>query len=319
MDRSILVIGLYGQSMLFHVDEFPTDGETVPGDLIAIEPGGKGYNQAVSVARNHAPVRFVTAVGDDDYGKRLPKDCKNENIDGSFSVTLARHRTAIASVMTDKRGYSRIIVSSGACGQFRPENIRNDALFDCCILLLQLELPIELAFYAAKKAKENNALVILDPAPAQELPQELIDVVDFVTPNFTEALQLSACSPASGYEPIATKIHQLGFKNVLLTLGENGVFASLSTGETYLLPAADVNAVDTTGAGDTFNGSFAASLYVGNTIKQSLEYAIAASGLCVTRSGVMDSIPYKAEIEKFYADLRSMSSQKIRARGERFN
>jgi ribokinase len=303
MESCILVIGLYGQSMLFHVDEFPADGETVPGNLISIEPGGKGYNQAVSVARNHVPVRFVTAVGDDDYGLRLLQDCKSESVDGSYSVILSRYRTAIASVMTDKRAYSRIIVSRGACSQFGPEKLNDEAFIDCGILLLQLELPIELALYAAKKAKENNALVILDPAPAQNLPVELIGVVDFVTPNISEALKLTACSPADSYELIATKLHQLGFKNVLLTLGESGVFVSLKTGENYLHPAVDVDAVDTTGAGDTFNGSLAASLYEGNTIHKSIEYAIAASGICVTRNGVMESIPYKAEIEKFKDDL----------------
>ncbi|MCJ7700793.1 MAG: ribokinase [Anaerolineales bacterium] len=306
MGSCILVIGLYGQSMLFHVDEFPIDGETVPGDLISIEPGGKGYNQAVSAARNNVPVRFITAVGDDDFGNRLLKDCKTESIDGSYSVTLSRYRTAIASVISDKHAYSRIIVSNGACGQFRSEYLLDDAFIDCGILLLQLELPIELALFAAKKAKENNTFVILDPAPAQDLPKELVDMVDIVTPNFNEALKLTACSPASSYESIATKLHELGYKNVLITLGENGVYVSLNNGENYLLSAVDVDAVDTTGAGDTFNGSLAASLYEGNNIKQSIEIAIAASCLCVTRNGVMESIPYKAEIEKFKDNLRRM-------------
>jgi len=308
MGSFILVIGLFGQSMLFHVDEFPIDGETVPGDLISIEPGGKGYNQAVSAARNNVPVRFITAVGEDDFGNRLLKDCKTENIDGSYSVTLSGCRTAIASVMTDKHAFSRVIVSKGACGQFSSEYLPDDAFIDCGILLLQLELPIELALFAAKKAKENNTFVILDPAPAQDLPKELVEIVDIVTPNFNEALKLTAFSPASSYESIAAKLHKLGYKNVLITLGENGVYVSLNNGESYLLPAVDVDAVDTTGAGDTFNGSLAASLCEGNNIKQSIEYAIAASCLCVTRNGVMESIPNKAEIEKFKANLRRMQN-----------
>lgn len=299
MDNKVLVLGLYGQSILLNVERFPINGETVFGNLISIEPGGKGYNQAVSISRNGVPVRFVTAVGNDEFGKRLHDDCKNEGIDGSFSITIPENHTAVASVMSDKHALSRVIVSKGACSNFFPKFLSDEVFKGSGIILLQLELPIELALYASLKAKNHKSLVILNPAPAQNLPKELIEAIDIVTPNYVEALKISSCSKNCDVKTVASRMHNMGFKNIIITLGEKGVFVSLSNGEKYRQPAIDVNAVDSTAAGDTFNGALVASLYNGIDIKKSIDYAIVASGICASRKGVMESIPYKSEIQDY--------------------
>ncbi|MCJ7693881.1 MAG: ribokinase [Anaerolineaceae bacterium] len=307
MSKDILVIGLYGQSLLFQVANFPVDGETVPGELLSVEPGGKGFNQAVCIARQNIPVRFITAVGDDEYGSHLLDDCNYEGIDGSYSIVLPSNSTAIASVMSDKNASSRVIVAKGACGKFIPDLLNLEAVDGCSILLLQLELPVELALSAARRAKKNNYFIILNPAPATDIPQELIDLVDIVTPNLNEAIRLSGCSLNDGYELAAERMHQQGYKDVIITLGEDGAFVSLSNRKNYLIPAIEVMAVDSTGAGDNFNGALAASLFDGNSLEMSVNYAVFVSALSVTQLGVMASIPYKEEIDAFI-DLHSNES-----------
>lgn len=300
MESQVIVAGLYGMSLLLHMERFPEAGETVGGGMIALEAGGKGFNQAVSVSRNHVDTLFLTAVGADDYGRRLEKECASYGFRCTGSAVLENAKTAAAAVMSDGTGESRVVVARGACADVRPDDFELPHLSGHSFLLLQNELPSGVNRALARAVKERGGTVFLNPAPARELEQELLENVDFLIPNWGEALFLAKLSKESARpEEAARKLHGMGVPNVVITMGPKGVFASFEGEEPVLIKAARVKAADTSGAGDTFCGTFVARLWKGDRRREAAVFANWAAGLSVSREGVMQAIPYEKEVKEF--------------------
>lgn len=271
----IAVIGICGNSVFLPVDHFHEKGETVVAQACFEEIGGKGFNQAVAAARMGAKVSFLAAIGDDASGRTCMDVIESEGIDGHF-ILRKGERTAFAAIVTDPRGENRVTVYMG------PELCREDVLAfeqqitESDILLLQNEVPHEINETAIELAVKHGVKVILNPAPARAFPAELAPKVYLATPNEHEA------ASAQG----------LPFRNVVTTLGGDGC----SINGQVRIPALDVTPVDTTGAGDTFNGVLAYCLAEGMDMMEACRMAVKAAGIGVTRKGALTSIPYRDEL-----------------------
>lgn len=298
MTRHVITVGLYGMSLLLHTDSFPSAGQTVPAEILAVEPGGKGFNQAVSAARNGVHAIFVTAVGDDAFGKQFSNLCMEYKLEG-ICVCLPKSQTAAAAVLSDKFGESRVIVAQGACADVTAECFDFQTLPQQAVWLLQHEMPCEVNLAAARIAKQTGGTVILNPAPARPIEKELLHLIDYLIPNWGEAISIAGQKETASAGQVADALHALGVKNVLITMGAQGVWLSQRGEKGIRIPACKVHAADTSGAGDTFCGAFAACLAKGNTVQQAAKYANFASGLSVTKNGVMKAIPFENEIQKF--------------------
>lgn len=307
MERQIVVVGLYGMSLLLHAKKFPCAGQTISGEMLALEPGGKGFNQAVSAARNGGQATFVTAVGEDVFGKQFFEMCEKYGVKG-ICTCLPKSKTAAAAVLSDEVGESRVIVAQGACADARAECFDFDKLPQQAIWLLQHEMSCGVNLAAARMAKRTGGTVILNPAPARPVGKELLALTDYLIPNWGEALAITGLDATALPRQVAEKLHAFGVENVLITMGEQGVWLSQREGTALHIPAYKVHVVDTTGAGDTFCGAFAACLAKGEPMHQAARYANCASGLSVTRKGVMKAIPFEDEVRKF---VREQVSQII--------
>ncbi|MDO5601764.1 MAG: ribokinase [Oscillospiraceae bacterium] len=299
MSRKIVVAGLYGMSLLLHMKNFPAPGETVNGEMTALEAGGKGFNQAVSAARNGADVTFLTAVGEDAFGEKLAQECRSYGLSCMGSAVLAGEKTAAAAVMSDAQGESRVVVSAGACAAVKPEDFDFSRFPQSGILLLQNELPCGVNIEAAKAMKKRGGTVLLNPAPARKLEEELLRHIDFLIPNWGEALALAGLDGDAAPAEAAERLHELGAPNIIITLGGKGLYLSFQRQTPAFIEAAQVKAVDTSGAGDTFCGAFAARLAKGDSRRSAARFANFASGLSVTRRGIMQAIPFEGEIQAF--------------------
>jgi len=274
---NIAVIGICGNSVFMNVDHFHNPGETVVAESTFSEIGGKGINQAIAAARMGAKVSFLAAVGDDADGKQCEHCVANEGIDGYFAVKQGE-KTTFAFILTDKQGENRVTGYHGA--ELTADDVAGfeEAIAQSDILLLQQEVPEEVNIAAARLAKKYGVWVILNPAPIAPIPAELAENVDLVTPNEHEKEGLA------GY----------AFPSCVTTLGSRG--CRIEGGKE--IPSIPVHAVDTTGAGDTFNGVLAVCLAEGCLLENACRWAVAASGISVTKHGVLASIPYKNEIER---------------------
>ncbi len=270
----IAVIGLVGNSAFLSVDSFHKGGETVVANEIHFEPGGKGFNQAVSSARFGAAVSFLGAVGD-DYIDEARKFLENENI--KPYLVKKQGNSPYACILTDSAGENRVTVYGGVTLCENDVDLFSKEIASSNILLINNEVPEEVNLRATKIAKENGVLVILNPAPSKPLSDYLLENVDIFTPNQHETEFLN------------------GKQNMVITLGGNGCFIK-ETGKA--IPPLDVGIpVDTTGAGDCFNGVFATAIGDGLDIEKSAKLAIVASGVSVTRKYAASSIPHKYELK----------------------
>jgi ribokinase len=288
--------------MTVRVPRIPARGETVLGREFQVTGGGKGANQAVAAARAGAAVVFVTAVGTDDLGDRAIENLVREGID----VTLARRvpgtPSGVALIFVDDTGENSIAVATGANGELRPEHIEPLArIVDAGdVILLQFEIPLATVEAAARVGVDRHARVILNPAPAQPAPDSVLAMASLLTPNEWEVEQLTG---VRGRDEVALAraadaLHERGVRDVLITLGARGVFASCD-GVSELVPGFRVEAIDTTAAGDVFNGALAAALVERRPLRDALRFASAAAALSVTRTGAQASAPSRAEIEAF--------------------
>lgn len=275
----ISVIGICGKSVFMQVDHFHAEGETLSASTVFEEMGGKGINQAIAAARMKAEVAFLAAVGEDSYAKEC-EDLLNENNIKPFLCEKKSKATPLAFILTDKNGSNRVTVHKSA--ELSPEDVIlfKDEIISSDVLLLQQEVPVEVNKEAIKIASENGVRVILNPAPAREIDEEDASKIYLVTPNEQEA-QFIKDKP---------------FKNCVATLGEKGCIIN---GET-VIPAIKVVPVDTTGAGDTFNGVLAVLIAESKGIEEACRYATCASGLSVTKKYVIGAIPTKEEIERSF-------------------
>jgi len=297
----ILVIGSSNTDLIARVPRLPRPGETVLGGEFTTAAGGKGANQAVAAARAGGRVSFIGCVGRDQFGGQAVAALKRAGV--NLRHLRRRHAASgVALICVGADGQNSIAVAPGANAQLLPADLvrARTAFQDASILLLQLETPLATVTAAIRQAAQWGLPVILNPAPAQPLRDELLRRVTLLTPNETEAEQLTGVKVANeaGARRAARALHRRGVKAVLITLGVRG--ALLSDGSTLeLLPAFRVRVVDTTAAGDIFNGALAVGLAEGMSLPAAARFASAAAAISVTRLGAQPAVPTRREIERF--------------------
>ena len=300
----ITFIGHYGMSLLMDVNRFAVPGETVEGLKLKTEPGGKGYNQAVSAARLGAEVSFITAVGGDDFGMSCDEDLKAEGIVSRNIITFPKKRTACAFVINSAEKQSEVYVYPGAIRDVTPSHIEQYAkvIRKSKLLVVQNEISAEALLAAVDIAYKAGVPIIYNPAPAREVPPEIYIKADCITPNETEAAILTDAAPDKELDvkTAVRALHELGASNVIITLGPKGAAVSAAGGKLTIIPALNMPVVSTTGAGDCFNAALAVHFSKYGDYLQSAGYAVAASGISVSRPGVIASLPYKSDLEEVY-------------------
>jgi ribokinase len=300
MKPSILVIGSSNTDMIAKVPRLPRRGETVLGGKFTTAAGGKGANQAVSAARAGGDVSFIACVGNDVFGDHAIGGFVQEGINVGH-VRRKRGTSGVALIFVDADGQNSIAVAPGCNSQLTPADIAHArGLFhETDALLLQLEIPLNTVASAIKQAVKSDVRVILNPAPAQPLPDGMLRQVDILTPNETEAELLTGIKVLneSGAKRAAQVLHRRGVKNVIITLGARGALVSDGTTQ-ELMPGFRVKAVDTTAAGDVFNGVLAVALAERRSIRDAVRFANAAAAISVTRLGAQPSAPKRLEIER---------------------
>ena len=305
----LVVLGSVNADHVLRVPNFPRPGETLTGHSYQVVPGGKGANQAVAAARLGAAVSFIARIGDDAIGRQMKTGFANDGIDVSAVELDDKLPTGIAIIYVSDEGENSIGLSTEANGALDTAMVkRHEAMIaGAHTLLLQLEVPLESVFEAAKLARSHGTRVVLNPAPAQPLSADLLALVDLITPNQTEAELLTGVKvtgEASAAQASA-RFHQMGIADVMITLGSQGVYCSNGQ-QQALIPGFRVEAVDTTAAGDTFNGALLAAELAGADFHSAVRFAHGAAALSVTRFGAQSSIPGKQEVDTF---LQSQAAQ----------
>lgn len=300
--KKIVVLGSSNTDMIVKVPRIPAPGETILGGSFLQAAGGKGANQAVAAARAGGQVTFIANVGDDALGRQAVNGFEQDGINTEFVFTDAQQPSGVALIFVSEEGENSIAVASGANGTLQPEQIAlaRAAIEAADTLLMQLETPLETVAAAARLAARVGVRTILNPAPAQALPDDLLAQLDMITPNETEAEILTGIkvSDEASAAAAAEKLLAKGLNHVLITLGAKGAFL-MGAGEKRLIPGFRVQAADTTAAGDTFNGVLAVGLASGKSLTEAIRFAHAAAALSVTRIGAQPSVPRLKEIEDF--------------------
>ena len=297
----IAVIGSLNMDLVVRAPRIPKPGETIIGaDDLHMIPGGKGANQAYASAMLGAEVSMVGRVGDDMFGEQLITNLKKAGVDTHHITRDSDASTGIAMIVVEQGGQNSIVVSRGANGRVSPPDVsRAEAVIQSAsLVLLQLEIPLPAVINAAQFAENHGVKVVLNPAPAQHLPAELLSLTDILIPNETEASMLSVCvGTDDGIKQAAAKLCQSGVKTVVMTRGSRG--ASLITeNEIVHFPSFPIEPVDTTAAGDAFVGSFAVALAEGRSISEAVMYGNAAGALASTKSGAQPSMPGRDDLNK---------------------
>ncbi|RGX54743.1 ribokinase [Anaerotruncus sp. AF02-27] len=303
--KKIVVFGSFFVDLAARAPKFPVPGETVHGSSFQIGSGGKGSNQAIAAHRAGADVTFITKVGADEFGRMAREVYSREGMDTRYILVDETASTGTALIVVEESGQNMIVITSGACGRISEADIAavTPVLEQADLLLLQLEVNFDAVKRAAALAKQSGARVILNPAPARELPDSLLSLVDIITPNESEAALLTGI-PVKGPEDAkkaAAVFFEKGMQGVVITLGKQGAYvADRSRGE--YLPCIPMKAVDTTGAGDAFNGGFVMALAQGADIFEAARYGNVCGTLSVTKQGAAASAPYRQEILKLYEE-----------------
>ena len=261
----ITVLGIFVADISFSGNKLPSMGETILGDSYNVGPGGKGCNQAIAISRLGGKVNFISKLGDDDYGKLAINKLKKDNINTSNIIISNKHKTGVAGIHVDRNtGKNAITVVRGAPSSLTINEIDTNLFKQSKIFLTQLEIPIEVTLHCLKAAKEYGLVNILNPAPACKLSNDFFKLVDYFTPNETEAEFYTGIkiNDENDAKFSAKKLIDIGIKKVIITLGEKGLFYSDGKEEIYIKATTD-KAVDTTGAGDAFNGGFSFALLKG--------------------------------------------------------
>ena len=291
----VVVIGSSNNDMTIKGDRLPKPGETVLGGEFRMGPGGKGANQAVAARRLGADVSFICKVGRDIFGDNAISGYQKEGIDCS-RILRSDKASGTALILVDGNAENCIAVAPGANADLTPEDVDSvaDVIRSADYLILQLEIPVESVLRAAKIAHEAGVYVILNPAPACHLPEELFGYISLITPNQTESALLSGVE--DNLDAAVERLMQLGVKDVVVTLGSKGSLV-ISEGAKTLVPSLKVKAVDTTAAGDTFCGALCVALSEGCGLVDAAGFATKASALTVQKMGAQDSIPFRSDIK----------------------
>lgn len=295
----IAVIGLSGESVFMKVSKLPNPSVTIHANELYIEPGGKGYNQAVALAKMGMEVSFLTKVGKDASGTNCKTYMENMGIH-PFFVEDPNEKTAMATILTDEQGENEVIVYPGASNCLTAHDVRmfQTEIHEANVLVLQYEIPEEALREAIRLAKQAHTYIILNPAPAIYDDKSLLESADIITPNFEEVKKIYQLGEMTTIDEVTTALKCKSHPTMIVTLGKKGALLIENDQSTYF-PGISVKAIDTTGAGDTFTAGIAASMASGKSLKEAIQYAMIAAGLSVTRPHVLESIPTNEEIEKF--------------------
>tara|TARA_B100001093_G_scaffold387858_1_gene373895 strand:- start:1395 stop:2294 length:900 start_codon:yes stop_codon:yes gene_type:complete len=296
----ISVLGIFVADISFSGPKIPAVGETILGNKYNLGPGGKGCNQAIAIARLGGKVNFISKIGKDAYGELALDTLEKNKINTKNVIRDVNLQTGVAGILVDKNtGKNAINVIVGAPSTLKITEIDNqiNVIKNSKIFLTQLEVPKDVTLHCLKIAKENGCLTILNPAPASEISKEFYKYIDYFTPNETEAEFFTGSKITNEKEAkqAADKLINLGIKKIIITLGEKGLFFSDGKEEIYM-KASPVKAIDTTGAGDAFNGGLAFGLSKGKSIKECLELANKVAGISTTKLGAGNAMPYLSDI-----------------------
>ena len=296
----IVVVGSSNTDLIVRADRLPLPGETVLGGDLATAAGGKGANQAVAAARLGAQVTLVARVGQDMFGQQALAAFEREGLDLRYLTTGDDAPSGVALIMVGPGGQNIIAVAPGANRNLSPADVAaaRPAIAGARVMVLQLEIPIHTVMAAVLAAREAGLIVMLNPAPAEALPSALYEAVDVLTPNEHEAAQLTGLSPEQP-EAAAAALLARGVGVVIVTLGEAGVLLARRGQSPRRVPGFRVQAVDSTAAGDAFNGGLAAALARGDDLDLAVRYAQAVAAISVTRPGAQPSLPSAEEVEQF--------------------
>jgi ribokinase len=302
MNARIVVVGSANTDMVIKTERIPRPGETVLGGEFILAAGGKGANQAVAAARLGASVTFVARVGEDIFGDQAIHNFEQEGIDTKYVFRDSGSPSGVALIIVDQKGENVISVAPGANGRLSQEDVEQarSAIVKAQALLLQLEVPLPTVRAAARVAFEAGVRVILNPAPAQELDIDLLRHVSVLTPNETETERLTGVRVSDEQSALkaASMLHDAGVESVIITMGAEGSF--ISSGSTRcIVPSRKITAVDTTAAGDAFNGALACALSEGASLEAAVSLANFAGALAATRLGAQPSLPTREELAAF--------------------
>ncbi|KAA8670234.1 ribokinase [Pantoea dispersa] len=298
----LAVLGSINADHILNLAHFPRPGETVIGKQYQVAFGGKGANQAVAAGRAGADIAFIACVGADDIGERIRQQLQQDQIDTAPVETVAQEATGVAMIFVNGEGENNIGIYSGANAALTPACVERhqQVIRSADALLMQLESPLDSVLAAARIARASHTQVILNPAPATQLSDELLALIDIITPNETEAEILTgiAVNDDDDAARAAQALHAKGIDTVLITLGRRGVWLS-EQGQGQRIPGFSVQAVDTIAAGDTFNGAFITARLEGVAMQDAVRFAHAAAAIAVTRPGAQPSVPWRTEIDAF--------------------
>ena len=303
----LVVLGSINADHILNLESFPTPGETVTGNQYQVAFGGKGANQAVAAGRCGADIAFIACTGDDDTGERVRQQLANDRIDVAPVSVIPGESTGVALIFVNGEGENVIGIHAGANAALSPALVeaQKTRIAQADALLMQLESPLESVLLAAKIAHQHQTQVILNPAPARELSDELLALVDIITPNETEAEKLTGILVENDDDAAkaAQALHAKGIDTVIITLGSRGVWASVK-GEGQRVAGFKVQAIDTIAAGDTFNGALITALLEEKPLNEAIRFAHAAAAIAVTRKGAQPSVPWREEIDEFLNQQR---------------
>lgn len=312
MKKLIVVVGSSNTDMIIKTSRLPQAGETVIGGKFFMASGGKGANQAVAAARAGGNVAFIARVGEDMFGRKALEGFHRDRINVDYVFKDKEAPSGIALIFVSETGENSIAVASGANARLSPKDLEKakKIITQADVLLIQLEVPLETVRAAAEMASAAGVRIILNPAPAQKLDDELLNKISILSPNETEAELLSGVNikRTSGVSEAARILLSKGMEAVLVTLGSKGVYVATKE-SSRMAPAFKVKAVDTTAAGDVFNGALTVALSEKKTIFEAAVFANAAAAISVTKIGAQPSAPHRKEIERF---LRSHRHQNMK-------
>ena len=295
----VVILGVFVADTAYRAERMPIIGETVLGNSFSLGPGGKGSNQAVAAGRLGVKVSMISRLGKDDFGQMALETWKSSGVTPYIEEDKDSYTGAAYIFIEESTGDNAIIISPGAAANISPEDLENkkDLIFNADVFITQLEQPIEAAKKGLEIARSAGVKTILNPAPAVKLPNEILSLCDFITPNETETETLTGVniSTLEDADTACKKFVEMGVKNPIITLGEKGAYLH----NHGLIESYKVGKVlETTGAGDAFNGGFAAALAEGRSTLDAINFGCATAGISVTRAGTAPSMPTRDEVEK---------------------
>jgi len=302
--NNISVLGIFVADLVFFGKDIPSKGQSILGDDFKIGPGGKGSNQAITVAKLGGNIDFITKIGKDSYGEMALNLYKENNVKTDSVLIDNNNPTGVAGIMVDQYGNNAINIVPGASGKITDQDIHSnlEIIKNSKVFLTQLEIPHDVTINALKLAKENNCITILNPAPAREIAESDFKLIDYFTPNETEAEYYlnQKLDNDEDIKDAASKFLDKGVKNIIITLGEKGSYFA-NNEQNFFIKSHNLKekVIDTTGAGDVFNGALAFSLANDTNIKDAILFANKVAGISTTRLGAANSVPSLNEVVSY--------------------